>query len=54
MAFLGKVGITLAERSSCHRGHAVDELRLEQDVGIGEHAILKGHHHKLEGESSNT
>ena len=51
LAFMGKVAIALAERSPCHRGHAVDKLGLEQDVGISEHAVFEGHDHKLEGES---
>lgn len=51
LAFLGKVGITLAQSGPCDCGHAIHKLGLEQDVGIGEHAILKGHHHKLQGEN---
>lgn len=43
----GKVGITLAESSPGHCGHAIDKLGLKQDVGISEHAILERHHHKL-------
>lgn len=37
---LSFLGIALAERSARHRGHAVHELRLEQDVGVRKHAIL--------------
>lgn len=40
LAFRRKVGITLAERSPRHCGHAINKLGLEQDVGVGEHAIL--------------
>lgn len=49
LAFLRKVGVTLAERGPRHRGHAVNELGLEKDVGIGEHAVFEGHDHELEG-----
>lgn len=40
LTFLRNVGITLAECSACHCGHAIDKLRLEQHVGVGEHAVL--------------
>lgn len=48
VAFLGNVGVALAERRARHRGHAVDKLGLEEDVGVGEHAVLQGHDHKLQ------
>lgn len=47
--FQGKAGLALTESRPCDRGHAVDKLGLEQDVGISEHAVLEGHHHKLQG-----
>lgn len=47
--FQGEAGLTLTESRPRDRGHAVDKLGLEQDVGVGEHAILEGHHHKLQG-----
>lgn len=53
LTFLRKAGITLAESGPCNCGHAVHKLCLEQDVGVGEHAILQGHHHKLQGENVN-
>lgn len=50
-ALLGlDVGVALAERGARHRGHAVHKLGLEEDVGVGEHAVLQGHDHKLNRE----
>lgn len=49
MSFLWNIGIALAEGSPCDRGHAVDKLGLKEDVGVREHAVLQGHHHKLQG-----
>lgn len=49
LAFL-REGVALAEGCPCHCGHAVHKLGLEQDIGVAEHAILQGHHHKLERE----
>lgn len=48
--FMRNVGVALAERGPRHRGHAVDKLGLEQDVGVGKHAVFEGHHHKLKRE----
>lgn len=53
MSFLWNVGVTLAEGSACDGGHAIDKLRLKEDIGVREHAILQGHHHKLQGENLN-
>lgn len=52
--FQGEAGLALAESRARDRGHAVDKLGLEQDVGVGEHAILEGHHHKLQGREFQT
>lgn len=38
--FQGEAGLTLTESRPRNRGHAVDKLGLEQDVGVGEHAVL--------------
>lgn len=51
MSFLRNAGVTLAEGGPCDCGHAVHKLGLVEDVGIGEHAVLQGHHHKLQGDN---
>lgn len=40
LTFLRNIGITLAECSTRHSGHAIDKLSLEQDIGVSEHAVL--------------
>lgn len=50
MSFLWNAGVALAEGRPRHRGHAVHKLGLEEHIGVGEHAVLQGHHHELQGE----
>lgn len=38
--FQREAGVALTESRPRHRRHAVDKLGLEQDVGVGEHAVL--------------
>lgn len=49
--FQWEAGVALTESGPRNRGHAVYKLGLEQDVGVGEHTILEGHHHKLQGQN---